>query len=59
MLRLVLYLPVPVEFERLKCAPCSLQQKTSHLSLTSQVMAFEHSGNYINLYIVYACNVYY
>ena len=42
-----------------ECAPCSLVQKMSDPSLTLQVMAFGHCGNYLKIYIAYFCNISY
>src|ERR1700743_652508 len=59
MLRPVLYLPVPVKFERWKCAPCLLVQKKSRSGTTSLDMALGCNGNNIYMYLLYSCNTTY
>ena len=58
MLRPVLYLPVPVKFERHKCALCSLVQRASCSSVPSQYKALGHNGNGLYIYLAYTCNVF-
>ena len=53
-----LYLPVPVKFERHKCAPCSLVQRASCSSVPSKYKALGHNGNGLYIYLAYTCNVF-
>ena len=59
MLCPVLYLPVPVKFERWKCAPCLLVQKKSHSGTTSLDMALRCNRNRMYVYLLYSCNITY
>ena len=42
-----------------KGTPWSLVQKTSHSGLTPEAMAVGRHGNYLYIYLKYACNVLY
>ena len=58
MLCPVLYLPVPVKFERRKCALCSLVQRASYSSVPSQYKALGHNRNGLYIYLACTCNVF-